>query len=131
MNDSEKIIAAIQFKHPGAKFYISDGHLIWLDADINEPSQEQIDLWIAELKEPPNWERLLRESGPFVAKAQTTINTNGFTLLLSTLTHIRSVVYLEMALKQTRTAMRDPYTVNEIAALNQLLSDCNIELILN
>lgn len=130
MNDLMKTIAAIQLKCPGAKFYMSDGHLIWLDTDISEPTQDQIDLWIAELKEPPNWDRLLMESGPFVAKAQTTTNTNGFTLLVSTLTNIRSVVYLEMALTQTRTAMRDPYTVNEIAALNQLLSDCNIELIL-
>lgn len=109
---------------------MSDGHLIWLDTDINEPTQEQINLWITELKEPPNWERLLRESGPFVAKAQTTTNTNGFTLLLSTLTNIRVLSYLEMALTQTRAAMKDPYTVNEIAALNQLLADCNIELIL-
>ena len=130
MNNLEKTIAAIQLKCPSSKFYMSDGHLIWLDTDINEPTQEQINLWITELKEPPNWERLLRESGPFVAKAQTTTNTNGFTLLLSTLTNIRVLSYLEMALTQTRAAMKDPYTVNEIAALNQLLADCNIELIL-
>lgn len=130
MNNLEKTIAVLQVRYPDVNFYISDGQLVWMNVDIEHPTDEQIQTWIAELKEPPDWDRLLKESGPFMVKAQSTTNANGFALLLSTLTTIRSVQYLEIALTQIRSAMKQPYTAKELSDLNQLFTDCNIELIL-
>jgi hypothetical protein len=128
--NTEKTIAVLQSRYPNVNFYISDGQLVWMNVDIEQPTDEQIQTWIAELKEPPDWDRLLKESGPFMVKAQSTTNANGFSLLLSTLTAIRSVQYLEIALTQIRSAMKQPYTAKELSDLNQLFADCNIELIL-
>jgi hypothetical protein len=130
LNNLEKTIAVLQVRYPDVNFYISDGQLVWMNVDIEKPTDEQIQTWIAELKEPPDWDRLLKESGPFMVKAQSTTNANGFALLLSTLTTIRSVQYLEIALTQIRSAMKQPYTAKELSDLNQLFTDCNIELIL-
>jgi hypothetical protein len=130
LNNSEKTIVVLQAQYPDVNFYISDGQLVWMSDDIEQPTDEQIQSWIAELKEPPNWDRLLKESGPFMVKAQSTTNANGFALLLSTLTNIRSVQYLEIALTQIRSAMKQPYTAKELSDLNKLIADCNIELIL-
>jgi hypothetical protein len=130
MMRSEKITRVILSRFPGAKFYTSNNELIWVDEEIPRPQDSDLESWIAEMKEDPNWEKLLRESGRFVEKAQSATNANGFSLLLSTLTDIRSVPYLQMALAQVRSGMKKPYTTEEIAALNKLLSDCNIDLIL-
>ena len=126
MND--KLTLVLQLRFPGAKFYISNSDLVWLDEDILRPSDEEIALWVSEIRAEPDWERLLRSSGAFVPKAQTTTNTNAFTLLVGALTSIRTVGYLEMSLAQVRTGMPVPYTASEIKALNKLFSDCSIPL---
>jgi hypothetical protein len=125
----EDVIRVLTENCPGAKFYTSDGSLVWID-DTEKPSDDQILKWISNLKSEPNWDRLLKESAPFVVKAQTTTNANSFSLLLMVLTTIRSVEWLRTSIEQVRTSMKQPYTVQEIADLNKLLSDCHIDLVL-
>jgi predicted PurR-regulated permease PerM len=128
MIDAEKMTQVLYDRFPGVNFYSSNGSLVWLSDDIPKPSDEEIAQWISEIEDPEDWDKLLKLSTPFVQKAQTTTNTNAFSLLMTTLTTIRTVLYLEMTLTQVRQGMKSPYTVKEIDSLNQVLKECNINL---
>ena len=88
----------------------------------------------------PNWDKLILlldnspEWGRVYAAAEKTLKANtAFTTLLTTLTNLRKVETLEFALAKLREAMSaisgiGDFTAEEIASINQKLTDCGFDL---
>ena len=102
-------------------------------------SQKLVDLSpeeVAKMNEQPpiipieDWDGVLRGSREFMPKAKTTSNSNDFALLLSVLSTIRLVEYLELAMAGIRSGLSVDYTKKELTDLNQLFANCNIKVIL-
>jgi hypothetical protein len=87
-----------------------------------------------------NWDRLISlldsspEWGRVYAAAEKTLKANtAFTTLLTTLTNLRKVETLEFAIAKLRVAMAGisgvgDFTSEEIASINQKLTECGFDL---
>lgn len=116
---------------PDSKFYTSGSDLVWVDPEVDQPTDEQLQSWIDSFEPDPDWDKLQSESAPFLPKAKSTSDATSFALLISTITTIRNPLYLKMALDGVIPAMATPYSNSELEALQELLNDCYMGVQIN
>jgi hypothetical protein len=122
---------AIATHLPDAKFYTSGADLVWIGSELDPPTDEQLQSWIDSFEPDPDWDRLQSGSALFLLKAKSTSNATSFALLVSTITTIRNPLYLKMALDGVIPAMGTPYSESELEALQELLNDCHMGVVLS